>query len=151
MNAEKLDGSLLEEIENYAIDIAQQAGQILWEQFRKPLEIQFKDKENMLIRSPSADRLSDEYLKRAISQKFPRHNILSEEGGVLARIGFAFCLGARPAGWHCQLYERSTSLCGFCWCFVEKTTRGRQYLCAGKSAGCRRRLSCPSRQGRFSE
>jgi myo-inositol-1(or 4)-monophosphatase len=79
MNDEKLDGSLLEEIENYAVVIAQQAGQILWEQFRKPLEIQFKDKEHA---DPvtSADRLSDDYLKRAIRQKFPQHNILSEEG-----------------------------------------------------------------------
>ncbi len=79
MNDEKPDGSLLEEIENHAVVIAQQAGQILWEQFRKPIEIQFKDKEQA---DPvtSADRLSDEYLKKAIRQKFPQHNILSEEG-----------------------------------------------------------------------
>lgn len=82
MAAEKLDDALLAEIEAYAVNIARQAGQILGEQFRKPLDIQFKDKKN---RDPVtiADHLSDEYLKKAIREKFPSHLILSEEGGAL--------------------------------------------------------------------
>jgi len=81
VNAENLDDSLLEEIETHAVLIAHQAGQILCEQFRKPLDVQFKDKKN---RDPVtvADRLSDEYLKKAINEKFPSHLILSEEGGA---------------------------------------------------------------------
>ena len=79
---ENIDGSLLEEIESHAVYIAQQAGQILLEQFRKPLEVQFKGKEKS---DPvtNADKRSDEYLKQAIGEKFPRHGILSEEGGAL--------------------------------------------------------------------
>jgi myo-inositol-1(or 4)-monophosphatase len=79
LDAENLDDSLLEEIEAHAVDIARQAGQIVFEQFRQPLEVQFKGKKNT---DPvtGADQLSDEYLKRVIKQKFPLHNILSEEG-----------------------------------------------------------------------
>jgi myo-inositol-1(or 4)-monophosphatase len=89
MNAENLDDTLLEEIETHAINIAKQAGQILCEQFHKPLEIQFKDKKKT---DPvtSADHLSDEYLKQAITEKFPVHNILSEEGGALPESDSAF-------------------------------------------------------------
>lgn len=82
MGSENLDDSLLKEIEIHAIHIARQAGQILSEQFRQPLEIQFKDKKN-IDPVTSADHLSDEYLKKAISDKFPSHRILSEEGGAL--------------------------------------------------------------------
>lgn len=81
MDAENIDVSLLEEIEAHTINIAQQAGQILLEQFRKPLDVQFKDKKK---RDPvtAADYRSEEYLKRAIREKFPRHSIISEEGGA---------------------------------------------------------------------
>ena len=79
MNAEIVNESLLAEIEDHAVNIAREAGQILQEQFTKPLEIRFKGKKGS---NPvtSADRLSEEYLKRAIIEKFPLHNILSEEG-----------------------------------------------------------------------
>jgi myo-inositol-1(or 4)-monophosphatase len=82
VNVNNIDDSLLEEIENHSIDIARQAGQILAGQFCKPLEVQFKDKKNS---NPvtAADRFSEKYLKRAISEKFPLHSIVSEEGGTL--------------------------------------------------------------------
>jgi myo-inositol-1(or 4)-monophosphatase len=82
MQVENIDDSLLEEIEAYAINIAQQAGQILCEQFRQPLEVKFKGKKNS---DPvtAADHLSEEFLKKAIREKFPLHSILSEEGGTL--------------------------------------------------------------------
>lgn len=82
MDVENLDDSLLEEIETHAMNIAQQAGQILCEQFRKPLEIQFKGENNSDPVTP-ADHLSEKYLKKALSEKFPLHSILSEEGGAL--------------------------------------------------------------------
>jgi myo-inositol-1(or 4)-monophosphatase len=80
---EKIDDALLAEIEAHAIAIAGQAGRILHEQFRRPLEVQFKGKKNS---DPvtTADRLSDEYLKGAIKEKFPSHSIVSEEGGKLS-------------------------------------------------------------------
>jgi myo-inositol-1(or 4)-monophosphatase len=79
---ESPDDALLEEIEAHSIRFASQAGKILGEHFSKPLEVQFKVKKNS---DPvtDADHLSEEYLKMAISEKFPSHNILSEEGGVL--------------------------------------------------------------------
>ena len=82
MGNETLDDSLLEEIESHAVDFARQAGQILGDQFCKPMEVQFKGKKNS---DPvtTADHLSEEYLKKAISEKFPLHSILSEEGGTL--------------------------------------------------------------------
>ncbi|MEE8418708.1 MAG: inositol monophosphatase [Dehalococcoidales bacterium] len=77
-----MDISLLEEIEAQAVDMAREAGQILLEHFNKPIEVRFKGKENS---DPvtTADHRSEEYLKTAIRKKFPRHGILSEEGGVL--------------------------------------------------------------------
>ncbi len=79
MDTAKLDAALLAEIESHAIKIARQAGEIVLEQFQKPLEVQFKSKKS---RDPvtTADNLSDEYLKKAIAEKFPSHGILSEEG-----------------------------------------------------------------------
>ncbi len=81
MRNENPDDSLLAEIEGHAVNIAREAGQILCEQFRQPLEVQFKGKKNS---DPvtTADRLADEYLKKAIREKFPRHGILSEEGAT---------------------------------------------------------------------
>jgi myo-inositol-1(or 4)-monophosphatase len=89
VNAENLDESLLAEIEAYSLKIALQAGQVLLEQFHKPLEIQFKGKKNS---DPvtAADRLSEEYLKKAIREKFPLHGILSEEGGALFEADSSF-------------------------------------------------------------
>ncbi len=89
MHPEKIDDSLLEEIEAHSIDIAKQAGQILWEQFQKPQDVQFKGKKNS---DPvtGADRLSEEYLKKTIREKYPSHCILSEEGGVLCESDSAF-------------------------------------------------------------
>lgn len=81
MKTKNIDGLLLEEIEDYSVKIAREAGNILREHFRKPLEINFKGSNNT---DPvtTADRASDEYLKKAIRDKFPQHHILSEEGGI---------------------------------------------------------------------
>lgn len=84
MDSENLDISLLTEIEAHAVAIAQGAGQILLENFRKPIEVQFKDK-NKSDPVTSADHHSEEYLKKAITERFPDHAILSEERGVLRK------------------------------------------------------------------
>jgi myo-inositol-1(or 4)-monophosphatase len=89
VDAENLDDSLLEEIESCSVNIARQAGQIVLEQFSRPLEVKFKGQKDS---DPvtSADRLSEEYLKSAIQEKYPRHSILSEEGGALREFDSPF-------------------------------------------------------------
>lgn len=89
MDAENLDFSLLAEIEAQAVHIAQEAGRILLEQFRKPLEVQFKGKQKSHPVT-TADYRSEEYLKRVIREKFPQHGILSEEGGALYQSDSSF-------------------------------------------------------------
>lgn len=89
MNAGTPDASLLEEIETHAVAIARGVGKILLDYFGKPLEVKFKGKNK---RDPvtTADGLSDAYLKQAIREKFPDHNILSEEGGAEGRTDSPF-------------------------------------------------------------
>ncbi len=84
MDVENVDISVLEEIEAHAVQIAREAGQILLDHFNKPIEVQFKGEKG---EDPvtTADRRSEEYLKVVIGEKFPRHGILSEEGGVLSK------------------------------------------------------------------
>ena len=80
METGQLDISLLEEIEAHSVHIAREAGRIVLDYFNKPLEVTFKGEEK---KDPvtTADLRSEEYLKTAIAEKYPRHNILSEEGG----------------------------------------------------------------------
>jgi len=79
VDIENIDVSLLAEIETHAIYFAQEAGQILLEHFRQPMEVKFKDKKK---NDPvtTADRHSEAYLTQAIRERFPGHSVLSEEG-----------------------------------------------------------------------
>ena len=142
MNAENLDDSLLAEIETHAVLIAQQAGQILREQFRKPLDVQFKDKKN---RDPVtvADHLSDEYLKKAINEKFPSHLILSEEGGAQPESDSQFVWVLDPLDGTVNYMNGLPLFCGLRRRAVEKATRGGQHLCAGQSPGYRQAFITP--------
>lgn len=81
MNPENIDSAILEEIETFSIHIAREAGHILLEHFNKPLEISYKGEKNT---DPvtQADRVSEEYLKQAIKEKYPEHSILTEEEGI---------------------------------------------------------------------
>ncbi|HEY95515.1 MAG TPA: inositol monophosphatase [Dehalococcoidia bacterium] len=81
MNQENVDIAMLEEIDNFSVNIAREAGHILLEHFQKPLEINYKGEKDT---DPvtTADRISEEYLKQAIKEKFPEHRILSEEEGI---------------------------------------------------------------------
>jgi len=83
METDNIEPAVLEEIENFAVQIAREAGRILLDHFSGPLEVRYKGKNN---RDPVtiADRRSEEYLKAAIKEKFPGHGILGEEGVALA-------------------------------------------------------------------
>ncbi len=84
MKPENVDIKLLEEIETYSVQIAREAGSILLEHFGKSLEISFKGKKDT---DPvtTVDKLSEEYLKKAIKKEFPGHSILGEEAGVTSQ------------------------------------------------------------------
>ncbi len=79
----------LAEIEAYAVSIAGKAGDVLLSHFSRPLAVEFKDKGK---KDPvtAADRASDDYLRSAIREKFPEHNIVSEEGEVAGNSGSPF-------------------------------------------------------------
>ncbi len=81
MSSDKLDTAILKEIEASSVRIAREAGHILLEHFNTALEISHKDNKKT---DPvtMVDHLSEEYLKKAIKEKFPEHNILSEESGI---------------------------------------------------------------------
>ena len=68
-----------EKMESFAVGITRRAGGILLEQFRKPLVIEYKSKDNT---NPvtDADRRSEEYLREAILKEYPDHGVLAEEG-----------------------------------------------------------------------
>lgn len=81
MNPENINPAILEEIEAFSVRTAREAGQILLERFNKPLEIRYKGEKNT---DPvtKADRISEEYLKQTIKEKYPEHSIVSEEEGI---------------------------------------------------------------------
>ena len=79
MDVENIDNTLLDEIHTHAVSITREAGRILLEHLGKSLEVQFKGEKK---RDPVtiADAHSNEYLTKAIREKFPLHTVLSEEG-----------------------------------------------------------------------
>ena len=88
-----LNDEQLKEMENFAVGMTRRAGAILLEQFRKPLTIEYKSKDNT---NPvtDADKRSEEYLKEAILKEYPDHGILAEEGSQVdsAVSGFTWVL-----------------------------------------------------------
>ena len=72
------DDTLAQEIEAAAAELARGAGDILAGHFGRQLAIEYKDESE---RDPvtEADKASQEYLVREISQRFPSHSILGEE------------------------------------------------------------------------
>ena len=72
------DATLLAEICARAVDMAREAGTILTRYFGQTLEVEYKDKDQ---RDPvtNADKVTQEFLKQAISDHFPDHSILGEE------------------------------------------------------------------------
>lgn len=71
--------STLSAIEEHAVRMASEAGALLMNLFRGPLDVEYKDRQR---RDPvsRADRQAEEYLRRTIQDRFPAHAILGEEG-----------------------------------------------------------------------
>ena len=89
-----LNDEQLREMESFAVGMTRRAGAILLDQFRKPLTIEYKSKDNT---NPvtDADKRSEEYLKEAILKEYPDHGILAEEGSQVdsaASSGFTWVL-----------------------------------------------------------
>ena len=74
-----VDDNLAQEIASTAVELARGAGEILASYFGRPMDIEFKDKDQ---RDPvtAADKASQDFLVREIARKFPDHGILGEEG-----------------------------------------------------------------------
>ena len=73
-----LDDALLVEIEAHAVDMAREASAILGRHFGNSLDVEYKDKEET---DPvtNADKETQDFLEKAILEKFPEHSVLGEE------------------------------------------------------------------------
>lgn len=73
-----VDDKTLADIETHAVTIARGSGEILSKYFGAALNVEYKDKKQT---DPvtNADKDTQEYLKKAIAEKFPDHGILGEE------------------------------------------------------------------------
>jgi myo-inositol-1(or 4)-monophosphatase len=63
---------------NTAIEIAREAGGLLLEHFRQPLEITYKRRSDLVT---EADRRSEALIVERLQSHFPDHAIVAEEGG----------------------------------------------------------------------
>jgi len=68
----------------FAVDLARRAGVLLKEKFNQKHEIHYKGEINLVT---EADKMSEDLIIAAISQKFPDHGILSEESPVITGVG----------------------------------------------------------------
>lgn len=87
--AHPLDAAFLEELEANAVRFAYGAGEIVLGHFRTALTVEYKSHGHT---SPVtvADRESEEYLRRVITETYPTHSILGEEGQDLTGTGDGF-------------------------------------------------------------
>jgi myo-inositol-1(or 4)-monophosphatase len=68
-------------VENYlntGIEIARKAGQLLLQMFKRPQEISYKGKFNLVT---EADKRSEALIIEQLQMHFPKHTVVSEEGG----------------------------------------------------------------------
>jgi histidinol phosphatase-like enzyme (inositol monophosphatase family) len=68
----------LKEVLDFAVGAAREAGEITLRYFRKSFETRLKGKDNFVTQ---ADVEAEEFLRRRISERFPRDSIIGEEGG----------------------------------------------------------------------
>jgi|SRR5271157_2416838 len=68
----------------FAVDLARRAGVLLKEKFNQKHEIHYKGEINLVT---EADKMSEDLIIAAISQKFPDHGILSEESPAIEGSG----------------------------------------------------------------
>ena len=69
---------------SFAVDLARRAGVLLKEKFNQKHEIHYKGEINLVT---EADKMSEDLIIAAISQKFPDHGILSEESPFITGVG----------------------------------------------------------------
>lgn len=79
MPGSAVDTETLQEIEAGISDLMRQAGQITLRHFQLPLEVEYKQG-NRSDPVTQADRAVEEFLRVAITERFPGHAILGEEG-----------------------------------------------------------------------
>lgn len=75
-----------------AIDIAREAGDLLLEHFRQPLEITYKRRSDLVT---EADRKSETLIVERLQSHFPEYAIVAEEGGG-QRTGSDYCWYVDP-------------------------------------------------------
>ncbi|HEX7955925.1 MAG TPA: histidinol-phosphatase, partial [Pyrinomonadaceae bacterium] len=75
---ESSDGTELRELLDFAVGAAREAGEITLRYFRRKFETRLKGKDNFVTQ---ADLEAEEFLRRAINERFPGDSIVGEEGG----------------------------------------------------------------------
>jgi myo-inositol-1(or 4)-monophosphatase len=82
----QIDRQLLADAEAICVAAARQAGAILLEYFRSPLQVEFKEKGQQ---SPvtEADRRSEALLRKVLIKAFPQHGIIGEEDEDVVNAG----------------------------------------------------------------
>jgi myo-inositol-1(or 4)-monophosphatase len=82
----------MEDFLSTAIEIAREAGALLAEYFKTPLEISYKSPSNLVT---EADRCSEALIVERLHRHFPTHSVVGEEGGG-QRIESDFCWYVDP-------------------------------------------------------
>ena len=72
------------QFKSFAVDLARKSGALLKEKFSQTHKIQYKGDINLVT---EADKMSEDLIIAAISQKFPDHGILSEESPMITGVG----------------------------------------------------------------
>jgi myo-inositol-1(or 4)-monophosphatase len=72
------------QFKSFAVDLARKSGALLKEKFSQTHKIQYKGEINLVT---EADKMSEDLIIAAISQKFPDHGILSEESPAITGAG----------------------------------------------------------------
>ena len=85
-----LNSNDLKQLEETAVSLAWSAGEILLTYFKQPLQVEYKG--NITGDDPvtEADRQAEEHLTKKISQMFPEHGIVGEEGAGIGSISTKF-------------------------------------------------------------
>jgi myo-inositol-1(or 4)-monophosphatase len=73
------DRQMLVEAEAVCVETVRQAGAVLVDYFRVPLQVEFKEK-GQQAPVTEADRRSEDLLRTALGRAFPAHGIIGEEG-----------------------------------------------------------------------
>ncbi|MDQ3917143.1 MAG: inositol monophosphatase family protein [Acidobacteriota bacterium] len=76
--AEGMSGGELQKLLDFAVALAQGAGEITLRYFRREFETRLKGKDNFVTQ---ADVEAEEFLRRRIAERFPDDAVIGEEGG----------------------------------------------------------------------